>query len=159
MKLIEHIRRRSPFERTFHAFSFEVIGVVSSAPIVSFISGKPIGESGLLAIVVSIIAMIWNYVFNVLFDKLQAKYGFKKNLLVRVLHGSTFETGLILITVPIIALIFSMTLVDAFFLELGMLLFFFPYTIVFNWCYDKLRQFVVQRYDKKHPPKTTNPSF
>lgn len=150
MKLIEHIRCRTPYERTFHAVLYEVVGIITSSPIISFITGKPIAESGVLAIVVSLMAMLWNYLFNLLFDKLQDKYQFKRNLFVRILHGTGFEVGLILLTVPVIALLFRMRLVDAFFLELGMLLFFFPYTIVFNWIYDKIRHSMIRNYDKLH---------
>lgn len=150
MKFIEHIRKRSPFERTFHAVSYEVIGVITSAPIISFISGKPITESGLLAIIVSIIAMLWNYVFNLVFDKAQNKYNFRKTPFVRVLHGTLFEVGLIVLTAPTIAILFSMGLIDAFLLEVGMLIYFFPYTIVYNWIYDKLRLRLIHNYDKSH---------
>lgn len=150
MKLIEHVRRRTPLERTFHAVSYEIIGIITSAPIISFISGKPIGESGILAIIVSLIAMLWNYLFNVLFDKLQNKYRFKKNLFVRILHGIGFEVGLIMLTVPTIALLFNMSLIDALLLELGMLIYFFPYTIVYNWLYDKSRRKLIYYYDKSH---------
>lgn len=148
MKFIEHLKRRSPFERTFHAVSYEVVGIITSAPIISFITGKPVTESGVLAIIVSLIAMLWNYLFNLMFDKLQNKYQFRRNLLVRVLHGAGFEVGLILLTVPTIALLFKMSLVSAFLLELSMLIYFFPYTIVFNWIYDKLRLSLVRNYDK-----------
>lgn len=150
MKLIEHIRTRSPFERTFHAVSYEIIGIITSAPIIALISGKPLSDSGVLATVVAIIAMLWNYAFNWMFDKLHHKYQFNKNLFVRILHGAAFEVGLILLTVPAISLLFSMGLVDAFLLELGMLIYFFPYTIIFNWVYDKLRLGIVHRYDEKH---------
>ncbi len=150
VKLIEHIRNRSPFERAFHAISYEIVGIVTSAPIVALISGKPLADSGLLATVVAIIAMLWNYAFNWMFDKLHNKYQFKKNLFVRILHGTAFEVGLIFLTVPVISLLFSMGLADAFLLELGMLIYFFPYTIIFNWIYDKLRLGIVHNYDKKH---------
>lgn len=150
LKLIDHIRQRTPLERIFHAISYEIVGIITSAPIVSLISGKPMGESGVLATVVAVLAMIWNYIFNLLFDKLQEKYRFKKNLFVRILHGIGFEVGLIGITVPVIALIFKMSLLDAFILELGMLIYFFPYTIVFNWLYDKARLGLIARYDKKN---------
>lgn len=111
-------------------------------------------ESGALALIVSVIAMIWNYLFNWLFDRLQKKYRFKKNLFVRVLHGVGFEVGLVGLSVPVISLIFRMSIVDAFLLELGMLLYFFPYTIVFNWLYDKLRMSIIKRYDKKYPSRS-----
>lgn len=139
-------------ERTFHAVSYEVIGIVTSAPIISFFTGKPMAESGILAIVVSVIAMLWNYLYNVLFDSLQNKHHFKKNLFVRILHGTGFEVGLVFLTAPTIALLFKMTVIDAFFLELGMLLYFFPYTIVYNWIYDKSRLGLVHQYDKVHQP-------
>lgn len=152
MKLIEHIKQRTPVERTFHAISYEVIGIITSAPIIALISGKPIAESGALAVVVSLIAMLWNYIFNLLFDKLQAKHNFKKNLFVRILHGTGFEVGLILLTAPTIALIFNMSVIEAFFLELGMLLYFFPYTIVYNWIYDKARLAALRYFDKSKVP-------
>lgn len=155
MKFIEHIRKRSPFERTFHAISYEVIGIITSAPIISFISGKPMTESGLLAIIVSIIAMLWNYVFNLIFDKAQNKYNFRKNPFVRVLHGTLFEVGLIILTAPTIAILFDMSLIDAFLLEVGMLIYFFPYTIVYNWIYDKLRMRLIYNYDKSHTSDTS----
>lgn len=148
MKFIEHIRSRSPYERTFHAVSYELIGIITSAPIIAFISGKPMAESGLLALIVSIIAMIWNYLFNFIFDKLQFKYQFKKTAFVRILHGIGFEVGLILLTVPPIALLFNMGLIDAFLLELGMLIYFFPYTIIFNWIYDKIRLNILAKAER-----------
>ena len=148
MKFIEHIRSRSPYERTFHAVSYELIGIITSAPIIAFISGKPMAESGLLALIVSIIAMIWNYLFNFIFDKLQLKYQFKKTPFIRILHGIGFEVGLILLTVPPIALLFNMGLIDAFLLELGMLIYFFPYTIVFNWIYDKIRLNILAKAER-----------
>ena len=145
MKFIEHLRCRSPLERTFHAISYEVVGILTSTPIVALISGKPVGESSLLATIVAIIAMAWNYLFNLMFDKLQARRGFTRTFWVRLLHGACFEVGLIALTVPVISLIFSMSLVDAFLLEAGMLVYFFPYTIVFNWAYDKIRLYLVAR--------------
>lgn len=151
MKFIEHIRHRSPFERTFHAVTYEVLGIITSAPIISFFTGKPIAESGALAVVVSVIAMIWNYAFNLLFDKLQNKYHFKRNLFVRIIHGTGFEVGLVFLTAPTIALLFRMGIIDAFFLEAGMLIYFFPYTIVYNWIYDKIRFAIIRHYDKLHP--------
>ena len=66
----------------------------------------------------------------------------------RITHGTLFESGLILLTAPTIALLFNITLINAFFLELGMLLYFFPYTIIYNWIYDKLRINILSHYDK-----------
>lgn len=57
-----------------------------------------------------------------------------------MLHAVGFEAGFILIGVPIAAWMLSITLVQAFMLELGFFLFFLPYTMLYNWLYDTLRQ-------------------
>ena len=150
MKLIEHLRCRSPLERSFHAVSYEAAGILTSTPIIGLISGKAIGESGVLATIVAFIAMTWNYLFNYVFDTVQARCGFAKTFWVRLLHGAGFEVGLIALTVPAISFIFGMSLIHALILEAGMLVYFFPYTIVFNWAYDKIRLGQIRRYDRKH---------
>lgn len=148
MKFVEHLKQRSPYERTFHAVSFEIIGVLTSTPIISLITNKPVGESSALALVVSLIATLWNYIYNLIFDKLRKRYQFQKTLFVRVSHGIIFELGLIIITTPIVAFLFRMSIKDAFLLELGMLLYFLPYSIVYNWIYDKVRAKLIHKYDK-----------
>ena len=153
MKFVEHLRCRSPLERSFHAVSYEVAGILTSTPIIGLISGKAIGESGALATIVAFIAMAWNYLFNLVFDKLQARRGFTKTFRVRLLHGAGFEVGLIVLSVPAISFIFGMSLLHALILEAGMLIYFFPYTIVFNWAYDKIRLGQVRRYDRKPMPE------
>ncbi|MCY1383930.1 Chlorhexidine efflux transporter [compost metagenome] len=41
--------------------------------------------------------------------------------------------------VPLAAWWLSIGLVEAFLLDIGLLLFFLPYTLAFNWTYDALR--------------------
>ncbi|WP_128331790.1 PACE efflux transporter [Apibacter sp. HY039] len=146
MKFIEHIKFRTPYERSFHAIMYEAVGILTSAPIISFLTDKSLEDSVFLALLVSITAMLWNYIFNWLFDQLQQKFQFNKNLFIRILHGAVFEIGLIIFTVPLISWILKMSFMNAFFLELSMLLYFFPYTIVFNWVYDKLRFLLLKKY-------------
>lgn len=48
--------------------------------------------------------------------------------------------------VPLIAAWLKISLVQAFWLDIGVLLFFLPYTYVYHWGYDVLRErFVRQR--------------
>lgn len=149
MRLVDHIIKRTPYERVFHAVMYELIGIVTSAPIVMFFSGKSLSESGLIAVIVSITATIWNYVYNWIYDQLRYRYKFKKTFGVRVIHGTLFEVGLIFIAVPIISLAMGLTLWEAFKLEFAMLVYFFPYTIVFNWLYDKLRSYTIKKLLKE----------
>jgi uncharacterized membrane protein len=50
-----------------------------------------------------------------------------------------FEFGLVLVTVPLAAVWLDISLWQALVLDAGLLLFFLPYTLVFNWVYDTLR--------------------
>lgn len=84
--------------------------------------------------------MLWNIIYNAGFDRLWPVSRVTRNLTVRILHAAGFETGFILIGVPIAAFMLNLTLVQAFMLELGFFLFFLPYTVVYNWAYDALRQ-------------------
>ncbi|MCF9009917.1 PACE efflux transporter, partial [Pseudomonas carnis] len=58
----------------------------------------------------------------------------------RVLHALLFEGGLILLAVPLIAALMKISLLEAFILDIGVLLFFLPYTYVYHWGYDVLRE-------------------
>lgn len=145
MRLVDHLIERSPYERIFHAVMYEIVGIITSAPIIALFSGKNLSESGIIALIVSIVATIWNYIYNYLYDKLRKQYHFRKSAAVRVIHGAGFEVGLVFISVPIISLTMGLTLWDAFKLEFAMLLYFFPYTIVYNWIYDKIKSYAIAR--------------
>ncbi|EHC75403.1 hypothetical protein LTSEMON_4241 [Salmonella enterica subsp. enterica serovar Montevideo str. S5-403] len=62
---------------------------------------------------------------------------------VRALHALGFESGFIVIGVSIVAWVLNVSLLQAFTLEIGFLLFFLPYTMLYNWAYDVLRQRIV----------------
>ena len=145
MKLVDHLKERSPYERVFHAVLYEVVGIITSTPLIMFFSGKNLSDSGVIAVLVSVIATIWNYIYNYIYDWIRERYTIRKSALVRVVHGVLFEVGLIFITVPIISFTMGLTLWKAFQLECGMLIYFFPYTIVFNWLYDKLKSYFIKR--------------
>jgi uncharacterized membrane protein len=53
--------------------------------------------------------------------------------------GVGFELGLLIASVPLAAVWLGIGLWPAFVLDLGLVLFFLPYTVVFNAAYDALR--------------------
>ncbi len=109
---------------------------------------KSIIEMGILTIIIATIAMLWNFIYNILFDKAQNKYQFYKTPLIRVLHSVLFELGLVFISIPLAAWWLSISLVSAFFMDMGIILFFLPYTIIYNWVYDTLRKFLWLYFQK-----------
>lgn len=126
-------------ERLFHAVAYEVVGVLLCSPLFAWIMGTTVAKMGALNIAISAIAMLWNTAFNSLFDRMLRRRGWTKTLPLRIAHGVGFEGGLVLFTLPLTVWWLGVGLWPAFLLDAGLLLFFLPYTVAFNWMYDALR--------------------
>ncbi|MGE8038840.1 PACE efflux transporter [Enterobacter asburiae] len=132
-------------ERIFHAVIFEVIANVIIALSLAWLMNVSILQSGSLSVISALTATAWNFVFNKLFDSLQKKHQFQRTFLVRAIHAVSFETGLIVTLIPVAMVMLNLTMTEAFFVEIGLVLFFLPYTMLFNWLYDYLRWIFVGR--------------
>ncbi|MDT1909023.1 PACE efflux transporter, partial [Acinetobacter baumannii] len=82
------------------------------------------------------LAMVWNIIYNAAFDRLWPVSRFPRQLKVRALHALGFETGFVIIGVTMVAIVLRVSLLQAFMLEIGFMLFFLPYTMAFNWVWD-----------------------
>ncbi|WP_296271175.1 multidrug/biocide efflux PACE transporter [Pseudomonas sp. UBA6323] len=131
--------QRSLKERVGHALAFEFIAVGVCASALAWLMDKPLAQMGALTLMFSTIAMLWNMLFNYLFDQAQRRMGFHRGFKARLAHALLFEAGLILVLVPLAAWWLSISLWAAFWLDIGLILFFLPYTMAFNWGYDLLR--------------------
>ncbi|MGQ8776338.1 multidrug/biocide efflux PACE transporter [Serratia sp. NA_112.1] len=134
------LQNKSFIERIVHAVGFEVIAVMLCAPLGAWLLNRSMVQVGALAVMLSTVAMVWNMVYNTVFDRLWPVGRVARNLKVRGVHALGFEGGFVLIGVPIAAWMLSISFVQAFMLELGFFLFFLPYTMFYNWAYDTLRQ-------------------
>lgn len=130
---------RSLRERLFHAVIFEVVAIGLCAPLGAWLLDYPLAHIGLLTLMISLIAMGWNVLFNAAFDHAQRRIGFDRTLAARAAHSVIFEIGLLLAVVPLAAWWLGIGLWQAFVLDIGITLFFLPYTFFFNWTYDHLR--------------------
>ncbi|MCM7467726.1 PACE efflux transporter [Enterobacter bugandensis] len=126
-------------ERIFHAVIFEVTANVIIALSLAWLMNVSVLQSGSLSVISALTATAWNFVFNKLFDALQKKHQFQRTFLVRAIHAVGFETGLIISLIPVAMFMLNLTIAEAFFVEIGLVLFFLPYTMLFNWLYDYLR--------------------
>ncbi|KAA8997706.1 multidrug/biocide efflux PACE transporter [Affinibrenneria salicis] len=133
------MKQKSFAERLLHATGFEVLAIAIAAPISALLLQRDVLEMGLLSLLLSTIAMIWNIVYNMLFDRLWPADRVARRLWVRIGHALGFEGGFILIGLPLVAWWLGITLPQAFMLEIGFFLFFLPYTMAYNWLYDRLR--------------------
>ncbi len=78
---------RTTFDRIRHAIGFEVIGLLLMVSILSQF-GFELGHVGAVGVFFSIVATLWNYVYNQWFDNfMQQKYSTtQKTVRIRLLH-------------------------------------------------------------------------
>ncbi|MBO0212162.1 PACE efflux transporter [Vibrio sp. Vb2880] len=128
-------------ERLFHAISFELMALLFVVPLGALLSGKSGGSMAAIGIGLSLFTVVWNYLYNVGFDRLFGADRTQRKAKIRVWHAVGFEGSLVFVTVPVIAWFLQVSWSTALLLEAGFLTFFFFYTIAFNWGYDKLQPY------------------
>ena len=122
------MRTRSLKERFYPAAGFEVLAILTVAPLAAWIMEKPLFQMGALAIMLSTVAMLWNMIYNTGFDRIWPPQR-KRGLGLRAIHALGFEGGFIVIGLPIAAWMLKITLLQAFMVEVAFFLFFLPYTM------------------------------
>ncbi|MBV4481336.1 multidrug/biocide efflux PACE transporter [Pseudomonas khavaziana] len=136
---------KSITERVCQAIGFEALALSICTPLMAWIMDKPALDMGLVALAISLIALSWNIIFNGLFDRLKARLQLANSGQTRVLHALLFEGGLIVVVVPLVAMWLNISLLQAFMLDIGVLLFFLPYTYVYHWGYDVIREKISEK--------------
>ncbi|MBL4796612.1 MAG: PACE efflux transporter [Oleispira sp.] len=126
-------------ERVFHTVLFEVIALLLLTLLAVMVTGNDIAKMSGLAISLSMIAMVWNFVFNILFDKLYGEERSSRTLGLRIQHGLGFELGMLVFSFPVIMWMLQLDLLTVFIMDIGAMIFFLLYAIAFNWIYDITR--------------------
>jgi len=125
--------------RVLQAILYEVFAVAFVGPVLSIAFDKPATSTIGLAIVLSSIALGWSYVFNTIFEHWEARQSIRgRSLARRLVHGISFEGGLVVILIPVMALWLDISLLNAFLANLALLAFFFAYAITFTWAFDRM---------------------
>ncbi|QDU82037.1 Bacterial Transmembrane Pair family protein [Polystyrenella longa] len=129
---------RDTKDRIRHAILFEIIGLLIVTPLGAWAFEMPLHHAGIVGVINATIAMLWNYVYNFLFDHamLRIYKNVRKSPSIRVLHAVLFEAGLLAILIPVIAWHLGITLQESFVLEASFSVFFLVYAFVYNWVYD-----------------------
>lgn len=128
------------FKRKFiYACMFELLAIVFTTFGLAVIAGHDSAHSSAAAVASSTIAFIWNFIFNGLFERWEARQpkrgrGFAR----RAAHAIGFEGGLVVMLVPLFAWWLGIGLWDAFVLDLGLIVFFMIYTYAFNLLFDRV---------------------
>ena len=125
--------------RVLQAVLYELFAILVVGPVLGWLFNEPMDSSLALAVVLSTIALSWNYVFNTLFERWEARQAVRgRSWQRRLAHGAGFEGGLTLLLVPVMAWWLDTTAWQAFLANLGLLLFFFVYAVGFTWAFDRV---------------------
>lgn len=125
--------------RVFQAVLYEVIAIAVVGPALSFAFDEPQTSTFGLAVVLSTIALTWNYAFNWIFERWESRQSRRgRSFGRRLAHGAGFEGGLAVILIPVMALWLDISPAAAFIANLGLLVFFFVYAIAFTWAFDRV---------------------
>ncbi len=132
---------RTGLDRLRHTIFFEAFALIISIPIASVVMNRELVQTGVLGISLSMWAMVWNAVYNYLFDLMLIKFNRpldQRPPKLRLFHSFLFEVGILLPTLPFVAWWMDLSLWQAFLMDLGFSLFFMGYAYVFNWTYDRV---------------------
>lgn len=130
-------------EKLFNVAIFEIIAIAIVVPVIVYSTGNQYSTALLSSLSFSLIVITWNFIFNNIFDSICKIPRIERKLGVRIIHTLFFQLGLVVVAIPVLSFSLSITLTEAFFLELGFLCFFFFYNMLFHYSYDKF-----QPYDK-----------
>jgi uncharacterized membrane protein len=125
--------------RVVYITLYEGIAIVAASAGLALMSGQGLGHSGVLAVIASVIAVLWNLSFNALFERWESRQPVRgRSLKRRIAHAVGFEGGLVAFLVPMFAWWLDVSLWEALVMDLGLVVFFLIYTFVFNWGFDAL---------------------
>ena len=125
------------WRRVVYISLYEVLAIALAGLGLMLMSGESLVASGALATATSAVAVVWNLVFNSLFEHWEARQPVKgRSVKRRVAHAVIFEAGLVLMLVPLIAWWLGIGLWQALVMDMALVVFFLIYTFVFNWAFD-----------------------
>ena len=119
--------------------AYEIIGMAISALGLALLSGHAPSTTGPLAVVITTIAVSWNFIYNYLFEWWESRQASRtRTLKRRILHAVGFQLTLVVYLIPLIAWWMGITLWQALLLDMALIVIIPCYTFLFNWAFDKL---------------------
>lgn len=134
------IPMRTTPDRIRHAILFEIFGLILMIGGATLLTGFDVHALGVIGIVSSVVATLWNYAYNWMFDRamLRLRGSTLKTHPIRALHAVLFEAGLLVILLPFVAWMLDVSLWQAFLFDAAIAAFYVCYGYAFNWAYDRV---------------------
>jgi len=126
-------------ERVLHMILFEVIALLIFVPLAVLIFERAVLNMTGLGISLSLIAMAWNYLYNLGFDRMYGYDRLSRKLITRIAHGAGFELGMVIFSFPVIMWVMELNFWQVLIMDISAVVLFLLYAILFNWLYDIIR--------------------
>lgn len=126
-------------DRVVHMILFEIIALAIFIPVAMLVTQQGVATMTGLGIALSLIAMAWNFVYNLGFDAAFGGERISRTFRMRLFHGAGFELGMVITSFPVLMYVLQETFLAVLIMDIGAVAFFFTYAIVFNWAYDVIR--------------------
>lgn len=118
---------------------FELFAIALTSSFLMLLAGHDAAHSGVAAIASSTVAVVWNFIYNGMFEAWEARQPTRgRSVARRVAHAIGFEGGLVVILVPLFAWWLNITLWEALVLDIGLVVFFMIYTFLFSLAFDRV---------------------
>ncbi|MFA7892887.1 PACE efflux transporter [Pseudomonas putida] len=118
---------------------YELIGLCMSTLGLAYLSDTQASHTGPLAVMITTIAMIWNLIYNTVFEYWESRQATRgRSVARRVVHAVGFQLTLVIYLIPLIAWWLDMSLVDALLVDMAFIVLVPCYTFGYNWAFDKL---------------------
>jgi uncharacterized membrane protein len=99
-------------------------------------TGQSTAHASVAAVASSVIAITWNFLYNLLFEAWEARQAKRgRSLARRIAHAIGYEGMLLLVAIPLFAWWLDISLAQAFALNAGAAA-FFVYSFAYNWAFD-----------------------
>lgn len=124
--------------KVIYVGGYELLGLVVGTMVMTVLTGKSPATTGLLALMITGIATVWNVSFNYLFEAWERRQRDRtRTVRRRVLHAVAFQLTLVCFLVPLIAWWLGITLTQAFVLDLVFIVYIPFYTFAYNCAFDR----------------------
>ncbi|KQN75593.1 hypothetical protein ASF04_05860 [Duganella sp. Leaf61] len=118
---------------------FELFAVGLTTTTLMLLAGSSSAHASVAAVASSTVAVVWNFIFNSMFEAWEARQTTKgRSVARRIAHAIGFEGGLVAFLVPLFAWWLEISLWEAFIVDLWIVVFFLVYTFLFSLAFDRI---------------------
>ncbi|GLX64236.1 hypothetical protein KMU_22780 [Proteus vulgaris] len=119
--------------------AYEIFGWVISSVGLALLADSSTAVTGPLALVITTIAVSWNFIYNCLFEFWESRQVSRiRTFRRRLVHAIGFQLTLVLYLIPLIAWWLNVSLWQALVMDFALIIIIPCYTFVYNWVFDKV---------------------